>query len=392
MKRRIMNLLMLFCIISASARVKTGIEVLRDDGFHALQGKRVGLLTNQTGVDAELNSTIDILHSADGVDLAVLFAPEHGVRGDIAAGASVANQRDARTGLRIYSLYGSTKKPTREMLAGLDALVYDIQDIGCRSYTFISTMGKAMETCADNGVEFIVLDRPNPLGGKRVEGPMTVEEDCRSFVSEYPIPYVYGLTAGELALWINKTRLGGKCRLKVIEMEGWNRSMTFDRTDLPWIPTSPNIPTAETAMFYPATGIMGELGSVSIGANFTMPFRVAVSESIDAQQLVAKLNDAAIPGVRFRPVYLQPSGKRQQGVQIYIIDPEKANLTAIQFHILRALIALGHNPFDVPAPRLNMFDKVCGSKTLRAILADPRAPLPSFDTSEWLLSAPLLYN
>lgn len=388
-----MNLLMLFCIISASARVKTGIEVLRDDdGFHALQGKRVGLLTNQTGVDAELNSTIDILHSADGVDLAVLFAPEHGVRGDIAAGASVANQRDARTGLRIYSLYGSTKKPTREMLAGLDALVYDIQDIGCRSYTFISTMGKAMEACADNGVEFIVLDRPNPLGGKRVEGPMTVEENCRSFVSEYSIPYVYGLTAGELALWINKTRLGGKCRLKVIEMEGWNRSMTFDRTGLPWIPTSPNIPTAETAMFYPATGIMGELGSVSIGANFTMPFRVAVNESIDAQQLVAKLNDAAIPGVRFRPVYLQPSGKRQQGVQIYIIDPEKANLTAIQFHILRALIALGHKPFDVPASRLNMFDKVCGSKTLRTILADPRAPLPSFDTSEWLLSAPLLYN
>ena len=387
-----MNLLMLFCIISASARVKTGIEVLRDDGFHALQGKRVGLLTNQTGVDAELNSTIDILHSANGVDLAVLFAPEHGVRGDIAAGASVANQRDARTGLRIYSLYGSTKKPTREMLAGLDALVYDIQDIGCRSYTFISTMGKAMEACADNGVEFIVLDRPNPLGGKRVEGPMTVEEDCRSFVSEYSIPYVYGLTAGELALWINKTRLGGKCRLKVIEMEGWNRSMTFDRTGLPWIPTSPNIPTAETAIFYPATGIMGELGSVSIGANFTMPFRVAVSESIDAQQLAAKLNDAAIPGVRFRPVYLQPSGKRQQGVQIYIIDPEKANLTAIQFYILRALIALGHNPFDVPASRLNMFDKVCGSKTLRTILADPRAPLPSFDTSEWLLSAPLLYN
>ena len=392
MKRRIMNLLMLFCIISASARVKTGIEVLRDDGFRALQGKRVGLLTNQTGVDAELNSTIDILHSADGVDLAVLFAPEHGVRGDIAAGASVANQRDARTGLRIYSLYGSTKKPTREMLAGLDALVYDIQDIGCRSYTFISTMGKAMEACADNGVEFIVLDRPNPLGGNRVEGPMTVEEDCRSFVSEYSIPYVYGLTAGELALWINKTRLGEKCRLKVIEMEGWNRSMTFDRTGLPWIPTSPNIPTAETAMFYPATGIMGELGSVSIGANFTMPFRVAVSESIDAQQLAAKLNDAAIPGVRFRPVYLQPSGKRQQGVQIYIIDPEKANLTAIQFYILRALIALGHNPFDVPASRLNMFDKVCGSKTLRAILADTRAPLPSFDTSEWLLSAPLLYN
>lgn len=391
MKRKIMIYLMLMGIISASARVKTGIEVLRANGFSALQGKRIGLITNPTGVDAELNSTVDILHAAKGVDLAALFAPEHGVRGDIAAGASVANQKDARTGLRVYSLYGATKKPTREMLAGLDAMVYDIQDIGCRSYTFISTMGKAMEACSEAGVEFIVLDRPNPLGGNRVEGPMTVEPDCRSFVSQYSIPYVYGLTAGELALWINKTQLGGKCRLKVIKMEGWDRSMTFDRTGLPWVPTSPNIPTAETAMFYPATGIMGELGSVSIGANFTMPFRVAVSETIDAQKLAAKLNDMKVPGVRFRPIYLQPGGKRQQGVQVYILDPDKANLTAIQFHILRALMALGHNPFDVPAARLNMFDKVCGSKSIRPILANPRAPLPAFDTAGWLSSAPKLY-
>ncbi len=391
MKRKIMIFLMLLCIVSASARVKTGIEVLRDGGFGALQGKRIGLLTNPTGVDAELNSTIDILHAAKGVELAVLFAPEHGVRGDIAAGASVANQKDARTGLRVYSLYGSTKKPTREMLAGLDAMVYDIQDIGCRSYTFISTMGKAMEACSETGVEFIVLDRPNPLGGKRVEGPMTVDADCRSFVSQYSIPYVYGLTAGELALWINKTQLGGKCRLKVIKMEGWDRSMTFDRTGLPWVPTSPNIPTAETAMFYPATGIMGELGSISIGANYTMPFRVAVNETVDAQKLAAKLNDMKVPGVRFRPVYIQPGGKRQQGVQVYILDPDKANLTAIQFHILRAFIALGHNPFDVPTARLNMFDKVCGTKSLRPILANPRAPLPTFDTSAWFTSAPLLY-
>lgn len=391
MKRKIMIFLMLMGIISASARVKTGIEVLRADGFRVLQGKRIGLLTNPTGVDAELNSTIDILHAAKGVDLAALFAPEHGVRGDIAAGASVANQKDARTGLRVYSLYGATKKPTREMLAGLDAMVYDIQDIGCRSYTFISTMGNTMEACANAGIEFIILDRPNPLGGNRIEGPMTVDADCRSFVSQYSIPYVYGLTAGELALWINKTQLGGKCRLKVIKMEGWNRSMTFDRTGLPWVPTSPNIPTAETAMFYPATGIMGELGSVSIGANFTMPFRVAVSETIDAQKLAVKLNDMAIPGVRFRPVYLQPGGKRQQGVQVYILDPAKANLTAIQFHILRALMTLGHKPFDVPAARLNMFDKVCGSKTLRPILADSRAPIPTFDTSGWLSSVQLLY-
>lgn len=391
MKRLFLAFAAIFCVLIASARVKTGIEVLRADGFRQLQGKRIGLLTNQTGVDADLNSTIDILYGASGVDLAVLFAPEHGVRGDIAAGAGVANMKDSKTGLKVYSLYGATKKPTAEMLRGLDALVYDIQDIGCRSYTFISTMGKAMEACAENGVAFVVLDRPNPLGGKRVEGPLTVSEDCRSFVSQYSIPYVYGLTAGELALWINSTQLGGKCNLEVVKMEGWERSMTFDKTGLPWVPTSPNIPTAETALYYPATGIMGELGSVSIGANFTMPFRVAVSETIDAQKLTASLNALKLPGVRFRPVYLKPGGKKQQGVQVYVLDPARANLTAIQFHILRALMRMGHKPFDVPVARLSMFDKVCGSKSLRRTVADLSAPLPVYDVAPWLASAPKLY-
>ncbi len=391
--RKILSLLLFaLCAFGAAARVRTGVEMLRADSFRPLQGKRVGLLTNPTGIDADLNSTVDILHAAPGVNLVALFAPEHGVRGDVAAGANVANQKDARTGLRVYSLYGSMKKPTAEMLRGIDVLVYDIQDIGCRSYTFISTMGRAMEACAEQGVEFMVLDRPNPLGGNRVEGPLTVEPDCRSFVSQYTIPYVYGLTCGELALWINKTQLGGECRLKVIKMEGWERSMTFDRTGLPWVPTSPNIPTAETALFYPATGIMGELGSVSIGANYTMPFRVAVGETIDALKLTDALNSLNLPGVRFRPVYLQPGGKRQQGVQVYLLEPEKANLTAIQFHILRALISLGHKPFEVPAARLSMFDKVAGSKSLRQTLANPSKPLPAYDPTAWKAQAPKLYK
>ncbi|MDE7111524.1 MAG: DUF1343 domain-containing protein [Muribaculaceae bacterium] len=390
--RRLVLLFLMACTLVAAARVRTGIEMLRDSGFGPLQGKRVGLLTNQTGVDADLNSTIDILHAAPGVRLEALFAPEHGVRGDVAAGAGVANMTDRRTGLKVYSLYGATKKPTREMLSGLDVLVYDIQDIGCRSYTFISTMGKAMEACAESGVAFMVLDRPNPLGGNRVEGPMTVEADCRSFVSQYSIPYVYGLTAGELALWINSTQLGGRCNLEIIRMDGWTRSMTFDKTGLPWVPTSPNIPTAETALYYPATGIMGELGSVSIGANFTMPFRVAVGESLNAEKLALTLNSLNLPGVRFRPVYLKSGGKSQQGVQVYVLDPDKANLTAIQFHILRALIKLGHKPFDVPAARLGMFDKVSGSKSLRRMLADPSTPLPVYDASEWLSGLALLYR
>lgn len=392
MKRKFLLLFaVLITFFAASARVKTGIEVLRDDKFRPLQGKKIGLITNATGVDAELNSTVDILHSAPGVNLVSLFAPEHGVRGDVAGGASVGNQKDARTGLPVHSLYGRTFKPTPEMLRGLDALVYDIQDIGCRSYTFISTMGKAMEAASEQGVEFYVLDRPNPLGGERVEGPMTVEPGCKTFVSQYSIPYVYGLTAGELALWINETQLGGKCKLHVIKMEGWRRSMTFDQTGLPWVPTSPNIPTAETAFFYPATGIMGELGSVSIGANFTMPFRVAVNETVDALKLTDQLNKQNIPGVRFRPVYISPNGKAQKGVQVYILDPKKANLTAIQFHILRALMAIGHKPFDVAASRLTMFDKVCGSKSIRQTLMNPQAPIPTFDPTPWQSTAPHLY-
>lgn len=392
MKKSILLFVALIVSVCASARVKTGIEVLRDDNFRALQGKRIGLITNATGVDAELTSTIDILHHAPGVTLVSLFAPEHGVRGDVAGGGVVTNQKDQTTGVPVHSLYGRTFKPTAEMLRGLDALVYDIQDIGCRSYTFISTMGKALEAASEHGLEFYVLDRPNPLGGERVEGPMTVEPGCKTFVSQYSIPYVYGLTAGELAIWINKTQLGGKCKLHVIKMEGWRRSMTFDQTGLPWVPTSPNIPTAETAFFYPAMGIMGELGSVSIGANYTMPFRVAVNETIDAQKLTDNLNAKNIPGVRFRPVYIQPGGKRQKGVQVYILDPKKANLTAIQFHIIRALMALGQKPFAVDSSRLTMFDKVCGSKSIRQALMNPQAPIPTFDPAPWKASAPKLYD
>ncbi|MDE6536287.1 MAG: DUF1343 domain-containing protein [Muribaculaceae bacterium] len=392
MKKPILLFFVLIFSISAFARVKTGIEVLRDDNFSVVRGKRIGLITNATGVDAELNSTVDILHSAPGVKLVSLFAPEHGVRGDVAGGGVVANQKDARTGLPVHSLYGRTFKPTPEMLRGLDALVYDIQDIGCRSYTFISTMGKAMEAASEQGLEFIVLDRPNPLGGERVEGPMTVEPGFKSFVSQYSIPYVYGLTAGELALWINKTQLGGKCKLHVVKMEGWRRSMTFDQTGLPWVPTSPNIPTAETAFFYPAMGIMGELGSVSIGANYTMPFRVAVNETVDALKLTEYLNGQDIPGVRFRAVYLSPGGKHQKGVQVYILDPKKATLTAIQFHIIRALMAIGQKPFAVDNSRLNLFDKVCGSKSVRQALMNPSAPIPTFDATSWKTSAPKLYD
>ena len=210
--------------------VKTGIEVLKDNNFDILQGKRVGLITNPTGVDSELRSTIDILFEAKNVNLVALFGPEHGVRGDVYAGDKVQSSTDTKTGLPIYSIYGKNRKPTKEMLSNIDVLVYDIQDIGCRSYTFISTMGLAMIASAESDIEFIVLDRPNPLGGEKIEGNL-VEDQFISFVSQFKIPYLYAQTPGELALMLNEENmLGIKCKLKVVKMQGWKRDMIWADT------------------------------------------------------------------------------------------------------------------------------------------------------------------
>lgn len=363
-------LLPLLCVLPAQARVLSGLEVLRADNFAPLRGKRVGLVTNPTGVDSRLRTTIDILHAAPGVTLAALFAPEHGVRGDVPAGAKVPPAVDPATGVKVHSLYGSVRKPTPAMLRGIDVMVYDIQDIGCRSYTFISTLGKIMEACIENDVPLIILDRPNPLGGNRIEGPMEVDPDCRSFVSQYSIPYVYGLTPGELARYLNSAEFGSRCRLSVIPMQGWTRSMTFDRTGLPWVPTSPNIPTAETALFYPATGILGELGVIAIGANFTMPFRLAVGESVNAERLAADLTALSLPGVLWRPCHVKISGSQLHGVQLFITDPDSVSLTPLQFFIMQALSSQDIDVLQLAQPaRLSMFDKVCGSKSLRRAFA-----------------------
>ena len=206
--------------LEVRAQVKAGIEVLRDRNFDLLKGKRVGLVTNPTGVDSQLRSTIDILHKR--VNLVALFGPEHGVRGEFSAGDHVDNQVDERTGIPVYSLYGSNRKPDRQTLELVDVIVYDIQDVGVRSYTYISTLGLVMEAAAELGREVVVLDRPNPLGGFRVEGPL-VEEGFHSFVSQYKIPYIYGLTCGELALFLNGEGMlndGVICRLQVVPMEG----------------------------------------------------------------------------------------------------------------------------------------------------------------------------
>lgn len=376
MKKIILSLLLLVSV-TAAAQVKPGIEVLRDSGFDALKGKRIGLITNPTGVDAALTATPDILAGADGVELVAMFAPEHGIRGDVAAGARVATSTDQATGVKVYSIYGATKKPTPEMLQGIDALVYDIQDNGCRSYTFISTMGKAMEAVAEAGIEFIVLDRPNPLGGIRVEGPVT-EPDCISFVSQYPIPYLYGLTPGELALYLKGEGLvkgADSLRLTIVPMEGWTRSMTYHDTGLPWVLPSPHIPSENTCLYYPATGIAGELGWISIGVGYTMPFRTFAAPWIDASALALRLNRLNLPGVAFRPVHYTPyygifKTQHVKGVEVFITDNAKAELTTVQFYVMQEIHKMypRQSPLTATAANKNnikMFDNVVGSKKIR---------------------------
>ena len=374
------TLLLLFLCLSLGAQaqkihIKTGIEVLKSQNFRYLEGKRVGLITNPTGVDNELRSTIDILHEAPNVNLVALYGPEHGVRGDVHAGDHVSDQRDPATGLPVYSLYGKTRKATPEMLKDVDVLVYDIQDIGCRSFTYISTLGLAMEAAAENGKELIVLDRPNPLGGLKVEGNLT-EDDCISFVSQFKIPYVYGLTCGELALMLNGERMltgGVQCNLTVIKMKGWKRRMDYTATGLQWIPSSPHIPHPHSAFFYPVSGILGELGYMSIGVGYTIPFQMFAAPWAEADKLADALNALHVPGVIFRPIYLKPfysvgQGQQLQGVQVHITDYTRAPLSPLQFLVMQEVARLwpDRSVFDhADKGRFAMFDKVCGSRQIR---------------------------
>lgn len=366
------------CLLTLSAQaqkihIKTGIEVLKADHFRCLEGKRVGLITNPTGVDNALRSTIDILHEAKNVNLVALYGPEHGVRGDVHAGDKVDNSADPRTGLPVYSLYGKTRKPTAEMLRDIDVLVYDIQDIGCRSFTYISTLGVAMQAAAENGKEFIVLDRPNPLGGEKIEGNL-VEDGYVSFVSQFKIPYLYALTPGELALMLNGERMQGEpCRLHVVKMKGWRRRMSYEQTGLQWIASSPHIPQPATAAFYPVSGIVGELGYLSIGVGYTLPFQLFAAPWIKAEELADRLNGLQLPGVRFRPIHFKPfysvgKGEQMQGVQVHLTDLRRAALSEIQFLVMQEVAALypDRAVFDrADRGRFDMFDKVSGSREIR---------------------------
>ncbi len=367
-------MLSLLAITVALAPVESGLDVLRANRFADLKGKKVGLITNPTGVDRAVRSNIDLMIDS-GVKLVALYGPEHGVRGSVPAGVYVENGRDPKTGVPEYSLYGKTRKPTAEMLRGVDALVFDIQDIGSRSYTYISTLGVCMEAAAENNLPLYVLDRPNPIGGDRVEGNIT-EDGFKSFVSAYPVPYCHGLTIGEFARMANGEGWlkGKKCDLKVISMKGWKRSMTWAETGLPWVLTSPHVPHASSAAYYAATGIFGELDTVSIGVGYTLPFELAGAPGIGAESLANEMNRRKLPGVFFRPMTWTPfyaafKGQSCGGVNIYFTDERKVELSRINFELMDAFRKLKPD-FDFFKPSTsNMFDKVCGNGSVRSMFS-----------------------
>lgn len=367
--------------------VKTGAQVLVEDGFRLLDGKRVGLIVNHTARVGDRH-LIDLVHEAPNVALTALFGPEHGLRGAAEDGVEIADGRDDRTGVPVYSLYGRTRKPTPEMLRNVEVLVFDIQDVGARFYTFISTMGLAMQAAAEAGLPFVVLDRPNPLGGAYVSG-FVLEREHTSFVGQYPIPVAHGLTVGELARMIQgEGLLPGleALQLDVVAMEGWQRAMLWPETGLPWINTSPNIPGFETALVYPGACFF-EATAASEGRGTETPFTLLGAPWADGQALVDTLNARALPGIRFEAATFTPrpiegmdtnpklNGQSLQGVRHVVTDRHAFQPVETGIHVLHA--------FYHQAPDRNRFmarpaalTRLAGTPRLGEMLAQGARPEP----------------
>jgi uncharacterized protein YbbC (DUF1343 family) len=358
------------------ARVELGSDMLELLKFEPLQGKRVGLLTNPSGINSRGVSTIQLLHRAPEVNLVALFGAEHGLDGQASAGKEVRDGTDPVTGLPVFSLYGPgpIRKPTEAMLRHIDILVYDLQDTGARSYTFISSMGMAMNACGKAGVEFMVLDRPNPLGGIRVEGPL-FNPRFKSMVGQWPIPYVYGMTCGELARLLNKEgMIEHPCVLYIVPMRGWKRDMVWKDTGLNWKPTSPLVPHAHSPLFQVAMGMVGEIGGLDLGFGTQMPFELFGSAWLDANKVSRYLNALKLPGLNFRAIKTTIARGRYKGktipaVKVDFIDPVRAPLTPVNLYVIEAMRKeQGKDMIRIQneaGKNWGLFDKVNGTNATR---------------------------
>lgn len=347
--------------------------MLLDDPRDYLGENSVGLVTNTTGVTGALEPTLDALHRHPGIKLRAVFGPEHGARGDVQDALPVESHMDEATGLPVYSLYGEHVKPTPEMTDGLDALVFDVQDCGARFYTYVSTLTHCMEAAARDGLDVLVLDRPNPVNGVSVEGNI-LEPGYTSFIGLHPIPVRHGLTVGELASLIND---GIMCSLEVVEMDGWSRGMWFDETGLPWVQPSPNLPTMDTATVYPGTCFF-EGVNVSEGRGTTRPFEYLGAPWVDGGRWAEALNAAGLPGARFRPCYFTPAfwryvGESCGGLQVHVTDREAYRPVEAGLHMLSALMRLQGDTFRFNEPTYDErrhFDLLAGTDGLRLSLGE----------------------
>jgi uncharacterized protein YbbC (DUF1343 family) len=373
----LLSFLLLSFAQAQGALVELGVDRFFKEGHVArLKNKRVGLITNHTGVSSDLKRTADLFKEGAGeFKLVAYFCPEHGLNGSAYAFAHIEDSKEA-SGIPVYSLHGATRRPTDKMLTGIDVLIFDIQEIGVRSYTYAATLFYAMEEAAKRKIKVVVLDRPNPISGVVVDGPM-LREKWRSFVGYVNVPYCHGMTIGELARFFNEEYKVG-CDLAVIPMRGWQRNMSYKDTGLHWIPTSPYVPEQDTPLFCATTGILGELGCVNIGIGYTLPFKLVGAPWVDGKLFAARLNAQKFPGVTFIPFYYRPmtglfSGKDCQGVKIVITDSSRYRPLATSYLLIGMLKALYPKQINKALAKLDnarrkLFCQVNGNEEILSLL------------------------
>ena len=369
------SLLFLYFLINVTinleAKFSLGVDYLEETKFDILKGKKIGLLTHPAGVNSRGISTVDVLRSSSQVDLVALFGPEHGIYGNEKAAVPVEDKIDQKTGLPVYSLYGKFRKPTPSMLSKIDCMVIDLQDVGVRCYTYISCMRYAMEACFEEEVQVVVLDRPNPLGGQKMAGPM-IDEKWMSYVGAFPMPFVHAMTIGEIALWSKKEsgilKISEKARksgqLAIVPMKNWKRAMTWPQTGLKWIPTSPNIPTLDSVAGYPMTGLGAQMGKFKHGIGTPQPFRFLTFDGISPADLKTELDNLNIAGLSFQLKTLKNnSGKDIEGVYIVLTDWSKWRPTELAFYMMQLSAK-----WEAPSPftqakesEVTLFNKHVGS-------------------------------
>lgn len=382
--KKVFCLCFIFFITHAFSSIELGVDLFFKDGhFKKIKGKRIGIITNHTGVDSNLRLTLHRFLECKDFSIKAVFSPEHGLFGSFYANQKIKNNFYKK--IPIYSLYGKTKRPTESMLKDIDVLVYDIQDLGSRSYTYITTLFYAMEEAAKQKIEFIVLDRPNPLGNI-VDGPM-LEKEYRSFTGYINVPYCHGMSVGELSIFFNK-EYKINCNLKVVKMKNWNRKIPFLKTKLHWIPTSPYIPEKDTAFFYPSTGILGELNIVNIGIGYTLPFKIVGAPWINAKIFAKKLNQQNLKGVFFLPFHFKPfygiyKNENCHGIKIIITDYEKYKPVSVQYLILGVIKSLYKKEFleRLKKSKIDFFCKINGTRKIYDILI--KEPFPAWKLIEF---------